>query len=248
MESTLQTLSTFSLTNNVVPHLGQKDARACSFSDRLLPCRVDKRGLKSNFKGTCINLREAFTTHLPLKGVAFSSVSASLTGEDPEYEDSDYIALGLAHCFITDENAKLQDYFVIEPIPAGALECMDNGGVTSYLHAIPTNLGIALKQDLSLLPEEFSSGNFCEDYDFRVKCASRTWKRDHAMEHIMKLLEEGKVRSDWNFSVENKRVLNVENVVTDDDNIKQDLSIDVYGRANADEDATVAEVEKLYNV
>lgn len=40
----------------------------------------------------------------------------------------------------------------------------------------------------------------------------------------------GKVRSNWNFSLEDKRVLNFVNVVSDEDNIRQDLSIDVYGR------------------
>ncbi len=31
----------------------------------------------------------------------------------------------------------------------------------------------------------------------------------------------GKVRSNFNFSLDGKRVLNFENVVTDDDNVKQ---------------------------
>eukprot|EP00882_Tetradesmus_deserticola_P028143 GHRQ01031331.1.p2 GENE.GHRQ01031331.1~~GHRQ01031331.1.p2 ORF type:complete len:119 (+),score=54.11 GHRQ01031331.1:218-574(+) len=42
----------------------------------------------------------------------------------------------------------------------------------------------------------------------------------------------GKVRANFNFSLDNKRVLNFENVVTDDDNVKQDMSIDVYGRGD----------------
>jgi phosphatidylinositol glycan class S len=42
----------------------------------------------------------------------------------------------------------------------------------------------------------------------------------------------GKVRANFNFNLDNKRVLNFENVVTDDDNVKQDMSIDVYGRAD----------------
>lgn len=38
-------------------------------------------------------------------------------------------------------------------------------------------------------------------------------------------------RDDWNFNVEShQRILNFENVVSDDDNVKQDISIDVYGR------------------
>ena len=59
----------------------------------------------------------------------------------------------------------------------------------------------------------------------------------------------GVLRSDFNFSTEDKRVLNMENVVNDDDNIKQDISIDVYGRTEGDEAAAQEkEIEKLYNV
>ena len=40
----------------------------------------------------------------------------------------------------------------------------------------------------------------------------------------------GKVRTAFNFSLEDKRVLNLEVEVSDADNVKQDISIDVYGR------------------
>jgi phosphatidylinositol glycan class S len=54
----------------------------------------------------------------------------------------------------------------------------------------------------------------------------------------------GTSRSDWNFSLEFKRVLNFENVVTDDDNVKQDMSIDVYGRKKEEEEAAAAAAAK----
>jgi hypothetical protein len=44
------------------------------------------------------------------------------------------------------------------------------------------------------------------------------------------ILPLGQSRKDWNFSLQDKRVLNFENEVSDSDNIKQDISIDVYGR------------------
>ena len=40
-------------------------------------------------------------------------------------------------------------------------------------------------------------------------------------------------------------MLNFENVVNDDDNIKQDISIDVYGRDK--EEDTDSEIEAMYN-
>jgi hypothetical protein len=171
--------------------------------------------------------------------------SAELKGENMDWEDSEHIVLGLAHCFVKDDSGKLQDMFVIEPIPAGALECMENGGVTCYKHATATTLGVALKQDSSLLPPEFAEGKFADEFDFRAKCAARTWQRDHPQKHLMNLVPQGGVRSDWNFSLEDKRILNMIYEVSDADNIKQDISIDVYGRAEKEAEK---EVEKLYNV
>ena len=43
------------------------------------------------------------------------------------------------------------------------------------------------------------------------------------------------VRSNFNYSTDQKRVLNFEHVVSESDNIKQDMSIDVYGRQDKEE-------------
>lgn len=40
----------------------------------------------------------------------------------------------------------------------------------------------------------------------------------------------GQLKAGFNYDITDKRVLNMENIVNDDDNIKQDISIDVYGR------------------
>lgn len=48
------------------------------------------------------------------------------------------------------------------------------------------------------------------------------------------------MKSSFNYDTTDKRVLNMENVVTDDDNVKQDMSIDVYGRKDKDEDSAPA--------
>lgn len=49
------------------------------------------------------------------------------------------------------------------------------------------------------------------------------------------LVPLGKLRSDFHVDFTYKRVLNLEHVVSDADNIKQDISIDVYGRKTAKE-------------
>ena len=45
----------------------------------------------------------------------------------------------------------------------------------------------------------------------------------------------GMVKSSFNYDTTDMRVLNMENVVSDTDNIKQDMSIDVYGRKQEEE-------------
>ena len=48
---------------------------------------------------------------------------------------------------------------------------------------------------------------------------------------LMDIVPLGTSKSDWNFDVsKHKRVLNLVHEVTDEDNIKQDKSIDVYNR------------------
>lgn len=167
-------------------------------------------------------------------------------GEDPEWSEDDYIVLGLAHCFRKDENGKLVDALVVEPVTAGTLECMENGGVTCYKCVTATTLGVALKEDLSLLPAEMQSGSVCEEFNFRAKCASRTWKRDHPQQNLLHLVPKDGVKSDYNFNLQDKRVLGVEVVVNDSDNIKQDMSIDVYGRQKEEEISN--EISELYSV
>jgi phosphatidylinositol glycan class S len=72
---------------------------------------------------------------------------------------------------------------------------------------------------------------FCSDWEERSQAAARTWLRPDARSKLMGIVPEGTTRSDFNFSLEHKRVLNFDNVVRDEDNVKQDMSIDVYGRA-----------------
>lgn len=204
--------------------------------------------MKSPFLSSISSLQRNCAPGWKSKGKHHSlQVSSSALGEDPEWQEDDYIVLGLAHCFKQDEGNKLQDIFLVEPVSASSLECMENGGATCYLHVTATTLGTALKLDRSLLPPEFSVGQICDDFDFRIKCASRTWKRPHAVKNIRHLAPTGSVRSDFNFSLTDKRIINKEHVVTDADNIKQDLSIDVYGRSQEAKDEVSSEIASLYN-
>lgn len=158
-----------------------------------------------------------------------------------------YCCVGLAHCFKKGEEGKLENLFVIEPIAAAGLECMAAGARTSFKAVYGLSYGDALARSKEALPEDFADAHFCDKWAVRLEAAARTWQRPHAQDNLMDIVPLGKERSDFNFSLDDKRVLNFENVVNDDDNIKQDLSIDVYGRADKkarDEAMAKAEAEK----
>ena len=72
--------------------------------------------------------------------------------------------------------------------------------------------------------------------DRRAEICARTWDRPYPQEMLMDIVPLGTSKSDWNFDVsKHKRVLNLVHEVTDEDNIKQDKSIDVYGRFDDEE-------------
>ena len=123
---------------------------------------------------------------------------------------------------------------MLEPLAATSLECMSVGAPTSFTAVTGVTLGEARKMDPALFPDAFQSVDFCEEFLVRAEAAARTWTRQHAREELMGIVPLGDVKKDFNFSTDRPRVLNFVNVVNDDDNIKQDKSIDVYDRFDED--------------
>lgn len=136
--------------------------------------------------------------------------TADLTTED-------YVVLGLATCFLK-EDGQLSEVKILEPIPSAALEAIVKGIPTSYQQAYATTLGAALANPMSSLPQDFASAQLCDDFQPRAIAAARTYKRRViAQEHI----STGSIRSDFKYSVERKRILNSQRLVTNEDNVKQ---------------------------
>ncbi|CAM9625710.1 unnamed protein product, partial [Sphacelaria rigidula] len=112
--------------------------------------------------------------------------------DDPKLrplEDDDYVAFGLACCFVMNDDLKLEEYHVYEPLTAGTLETIA-GSVnleTSYKRvtafraadifegppARPT--GIQVDKLNILLQDE--TANPCENMLERTMAAARTFKR-----------------------------------------------------------------------
>ena len=135
-----------------------------------------------------------------------------------DVSSDDYLVLGLATCFIKDEDG-VHEVEVIEPIPSAALEAIVKGIPTSYKVAIATTIGTTLSQNDRHIPEAFpSASQFCDDFEYRATSAARTYKaRQEAQKHV----PVGTTRTDFNFSTERKRILNSQRIVRTEDNVKQ---------------------------
>lgn len=135
----------------------------------------------------------------------------------PDLSADDYVVIGLATCFIKEEG-EVHEVKVVEPIPSASLEALLKGIPTSYECAIATTIG-AIYPAAPQLPAEFpATAQFCDDFAERLISATRTYKaRAVAQTHI----PTGTSRTDFNYSIDRKRVLNSQRIVKTEDNVKQ---------------------------
>jgi hypothetical protein len=135
-----------------------------------------------------------------------------------DLSQDDYCILGVATCFVR-EDGEVHQVKVVEPIPSAALEALIKGVPTSYELARAIGLGEIFTSDKVTIPADFpSEANLCDRFTERVAAATRTYKsRPEATKHI----PLGTTKRDFNYSIAKKRVLNTDNVVRPEDNIKQ---------------------------
>lgn len=136
----------------------------------------------------------------------------------PELTTDDYILIGLSTCFIKADG-EVHQVKVVEPIPSAALEALVKGIATSYELALATSVGTVLNGEEPQLPPEFpADAQFCDEFAFRTLAAARTYKsRPDAQSHV----PLGTTKTDFNYSIERKRVLNSDRIVKAEDNVKQ---------------------------
>lgn len=139
----------------------------------------------------------------------------SLLDRAPDLTAEDYVVLGLATCFLRDEDG-VQQVRVIEPIPASALEALMKGVPTSYSKAIALTIDAALN---SQIPADFTAeAELGQEFGDRAIAAARTFKRRPESSTFIPM---GTSYDRFIYSLERKRVLNPSRNVTKDDNVKQ---------------------------
>ncbi|MGF1482614.1 MAG: hypothetical protein ACFB4I_24585 [Cyanophyceae cyanobacterium] len=133
----------------------------------------------------------------------------------PDISADDYCVFAVATCFVR-EDGEIDQVEIIEPVPSAYLEAVLKGVPTSYRLIWAQAVGEAMNE--AFPPETHQDAQRCHDFAERTIAAARTYK---SRSEAQALLSLGTVRDDLNYSLDKKRLLNAENVVRTEDNVKQ---------------------------
>ncbi|ELS03093.1 hypothetical protein Xen7305DRAFT_00028130 [Xenococcus sp. PCC 7305] len=144
--------------------------------------------------------------------------TTTLLTQASDVSTDDYCVFGVATCFFREEG-EVHEVKIIEPIPSASLEAILQGIPTSYESAFAKTLGAFFQGETIEIPSDMpESAQLCDRFEERAIAATRTYKtRPEATQHI----GLGEIKQDFNYSLERKRILNVENIVRAEDNVKQ---------------------------
>lgn len=139
----------------------------------------------------------------------------------PDLEPSDYLVVGVATCFLKVEGGA-QPVKVLEPIASASLEALLQQIPTSYDLAYAVTLAEVLNPDCQAqIPPQLTEIDHLQVADHfadRAIAATRTYKAKPASQAHIPL---GQTYTNFNFSLDKKRILNSDRIVSEADNIKQ---------------------------
>jgi len=162
----------------------------------------------------------------------------------------DYVAFGLAQCYRMEDGI-LGDVWLLEPLTGATLECLHGKAQAGQTRVSPPTSYrrvLALRADevfegplerptginmgaLAPLMPNGEQATLCDDAVERTLAAGRTLRRRLESQ----IIPIGETYEQYNYQpATNKRIVNMKREVNDSDNVKQDLSIDVYGREKDD--------------
>lgn len=136
----------------------------------------------------------------------------------PDLNQDDYLVIGLATCFVR-EDGEISEVTVVEPVPSAYLEAIFKGVPTAYRSLHGVTLGQVVSSDSFQLPADLpADAQLCENFNERCIASARTfYSRPEAKGYV----PLGSSRTDINYSTAKKRILNAENIVSPEDNVKQ---------------------------
>lgn len=187
--------------------------------------------------------------HAPLVRAAIETPQESHPAFGDPLDANNYIALGLAKVFMMSEGSPTAKYLV-EPLTAGTLETLQLGVPTSYCRVLATTCGQLFDdlaapskiriESLTKLIEGFEGVQICESMIERAAAAARTFRRRPEATTFIAI---DQTSEELNFNTDRKRIIDMHFEPSFDDNVKQDRSIDVYGRET--DDSLADEIKRL---
>jgi hypothetical protein len=154
------------------------------------------------------------------------SETAQLKVGATEVQGLEYVVLGVATCFQRDEDGRLSEVLVAEPVPAAELDCLAKEvRSTSYSLLYATTYAEIVQEDWPILPQDIlpQGVRVGENFVRRVQAATRTYRAKPEFRHIP--LHEICTPDQGVFTLkhnpEPRRIINTATEVSDADNIKQ---------------------------
>lgn len=143
-----------------------------------------------------------------------------------EVQGLEYVVIGVATCFQRNDEGRLDEVLVAEPIPAADLDCLAKAvRETSYHLLYATTYAEIIQDDHPQLPSDVIPSNVvpAENFVERVQAATRTYRSKPEFRHIplheICTSDQGVFKLRPN--LEPKRIINAVTEVNDADNIKQ---------------------------
>jgi hypothetical protein len=143
-----------------------------------------------------------------------------------EVQGLEYVVLGVATCYQRDDEGRLQEMQVAEPVPAAELDCLFRGvRSTSYQLLYATTYAEIVQNDAPVLPSDIVPDGVVAAQDFvaRVQAATRSYRVKPEFKHVP--LNETVTTESGAFTLkhnpEPKRILDVNYEPSEADNVKQ---------------------------
>ena len=138
----------------------------------------------------------------------------------------EYVVLGVATCFQRNEEGRLEEVMVAEPIPAAELDCLrSTARSTSYQLLYATTFAEIVQGGTPLLPEDVVPERTfpCKDFVERAQAAARSYRSKPKFRHLAigEVSTNSSKEFPLNYSCEPKRILDVIYTPSDEDNVKQ---------------------------
>ena len=151
-------------------------------------------------------------------------MTASIATND--VQGLEYVVLGIATCFQRNDEGRLQEVAIAEPVPAAELDCLYNAArPSSYTKLYATTFAEIVREDAPQLPTDVVPTGVFPGQDFveRARAATRSYRAKPNFKHIPlgNTITTSSEPFALNYSPEPKRILNVSYEPSEADNVKQ---------------------------